>query len=97
MKSHLRQVTKKKVSDFLLREEGMIGNRTGFATAALVSTTSLAATLLVAADAIAHGNHPHWCGGGAGGWCWDEDEKCCSYVDPGGNWDYWCQVIWEAC
>ena len=53
MRSHLKSIAKKKVSDFLLREEGMVGNRSAFATAALVSTTALAATLLVAADAIA--------------------------------------------
>ena len=51
MRSHLRSVAKREVSDFLLREEGMVGNRSAFATAALVSTTALAATLLVAADA----------------------------------------------
>lgn len=75
MRSHLRQVTKKKVSDFLLREEGMIGSRTGFATAAMVSTTALAMTLLLAPDAEAHNpdgrhcpNHPYHCGVG---------EHCC--------------------
>ena len=53
MKTHLRSIAKKKVSDFLLREEGMVGNRSAFATAALVSTTALAMTLLVAPDAKA--------------------------------------------
>ena len=48
MRSHLRTMAKRKVSDFLLREEGMVGNRSAFGTAALVSTTALAATLLVA-------------------------------------------------
>ena len=53
MRSHLRSVAKRRVSDFLLREEGMVGNRSAFATAALVSTTALAMTLLVAPDAEA--------------------------------------------
>ena len=53
MRSHLRSMAKRKVSDFLLREEGMVGNRSAFATAALVSTTTLAMTLLVAPDAEA--------------------------------------------
>ena len=57
MRSHLRSVAKRKVSDFLLREEGMVGNRSAFATAALVSTTALAMSLLVAPDAEAHGRH----------------------------------------
>ena len=56
MRSHLRSMAKRKVSDFLLREEGMVGNRSAFATAALVSTTALAATLLVAPDAEAESN-----------------------------------------
>ena len=59
MRSHLRTMAKRKVSDFLLREEGMVGNRSAFATAALVSTTALAATLLVAPDAGAHPGHCH--------------------------------------
>ena len=54
MRSHLKSIAKKKVSDFLLREEGMVGNRSAFATAALVSTTALAMTLLVSPDTEAH-------------------------------------------
>ena len=53
MRSHLRSMAKRKVSDFLLREEGMVGNRSAFATAALVSTTALAMTLVVAPNAEA--------------------------------------------
>ena len=59
MKTHLRSIAKRKVSDFLLREEGMVGNRSAFATAALVSTTALAMTLLVVAPDADAG----WCGG----------------------------------
>lgn len=77
MRSHLRSVAKRKVSDFLLREEGMVGNRSAFATAALVSTTALAMTLLVAPEASA-GNCDH---------C--EDAWCCfkpgTYVCPAAN------------
>ena len=61
MKSHLRSMAKRKVSDFLLREEGMVGNRSAFATAALVSTTALAMTLLVAPDAEAGNCGPLHC------------------------------------
>lgn len=53
MRSHLRSMAKRKVSDFLLREEGMVDNRGAFATAALVSTTALAMTLLLVPDADA--------------------------------------------
>lgn len=82
MRSHLRSMAKRKVSDFLLREEGMVGNRSAFATAALVSTTALAMALLVAPDAEAYhcksNCGPHiecvYCGPGQG---------CCNV---GGDW-----------
>ena len=77
MKTHLRSMAKRKVSDFLLREEGMVGNRSAFATAALVSTTALAMTLLVAPDAKAG-----WCPAGC-----NEDTFCC--WDGGGH--YFCR------
>ena len=90
MKTHLRSITKRKVSDFLLREEGMVGNRSAFATAALVSTTALAMTLLVAQDAFANcpdnttcpsGNSRYCCPTGVPGkWA------CRLYDGPGCHW-----------
>ncbi len=74
MKTHLRSVAKRKVSDFLLREEGMVGNRSAFATAALVSTTALAMTLLVAPSAEA---------GDCGNACDPEIQVCCGVVEKG--------------
>ena len=75
MRSHLRSMAKRKVSEFLLREEGMVGNRSAFATAALVSTTALAMSLLAAPDTEAHPGHCHeWnCG----------PEARCLYCTPG--------------
>ena len=85
MRSHLRSVAKRKVSDFLLREEGMVGNRSAFATAALVSTTALAATLLVAPDAQAHGKH---CGPIIHcGW---NDNCCMAWFPDQQRFRYWC-------
>ena len=76
MRSHLRSMAKRKVSDFLLREEGMVGNRSAFATAALVSTTAIAMTLLAAPDASAGPCGPNLnCGVGA--------PYCCHTVRDG--------------
>ena len=86
MRSHLKSIAKRKVSDFLLREEGMVGNRSAFATAALVSTTALAMTLLFAPDASA-GN----CG---------PDRHCeytCCFIpnpEPG---QYFCRGLNQGC
>ena len=93
MRSHLRSMAKRKVSDFLLREEGMVGNRSAFATAALVSTTALAMTLLVAADAGAHGNLPHC--PGEGNHC-NVGQFCCrTYVDA--MWHFNCLNVGAPC
>ena len=89
MRSHLTSIGKKKVADFLLREEGMVGNRSAFATAAFVGTTSLAMFLLVQPDAFADcadgtdcpsGNRRYCCPDGPGNW------KCVMYNGPGCHW-----------
>ena len=92
MRSHLRSIAKRKVSDFLLREEGMVGNRSAFATAALVSTTALAMSLLVAADAGACGCQQWNCG--------PEDQ--CVYCTHGWhccvfNGDFFCRLNGFPC
>ena len=87
MKSHLRSMAKRKVSDFLLREDGMVGNRSAFATAALVSTAALAMTLLVAPEADAR----VWCGPKT---C---EYKCCWNGVPGAFAVYRCVGLNDAC
>ena len=96
MRSHLKRIARQKVSDFLLREEGMVGNRSAFATAALVSTTALAMALLVSPDTEAHlckeNCGPHgtcvYCG---------PSEKCCVR----GQWPFedffFCRDLDENC
>ena len=93
MRSHLRRMAKRKVSDFLLREEGMVGNRSAFATAAFVSAASLAMTLLVAPDAEAHNNLPHC--PGEGNHC-NPGQFCCrTYVNA--MWRFNCLNVGTPC
>ena len=87
MRSHLRSMAKRKVSDFLLREEGMVGNRSAFATAALVSTTALAMTLLVSPDTEAHiCPGPENCG----------PHGTCLYCGPGRVCGQWPNGRWDC-
>ena len=88
MKTHLRSMAKRKVSDFLLREEGMVGNRSAFATAALVSTTALAMTLVVAPNAEAGEK----CGGGE---CPHNFDCCSRFVNQ--SFDYVCVPHGNPC
>ena len=90
MRNHLRYIGKKKVSDFLLREEGMVGNRSAFATAAFVSTTALAMALLVSPDTEAH--HCEWnCGPHLDCRYCDPGKHCCTGLDGNGNITYACK------
>ena len=62
MNKRIRTLAKKKVSAFLLGEEGQVGRRGAFTVAALVSASALAGTLISAPTASAAG----YCGGV---WC----------------------------
>ena len=86
-------MAKRKVSDFLLREEGMVGNRSAFATAAFASTSALAMTLLVAPDAKVATWCPGvscpgqlWCCWDGGGhyfcWGWNHPDYTCWKMQP---------------
>lgn len=68
MRSYLHQQVNRKVSRFLLGEEGKVGSQSAFTAAAFIGATSLAGILLGTPNAEANN-----CGGVAncapGGWC----------------------------
>lgn len=63
MKGYVRDITKRKISDFIRLEHGKVGNRSMFTAAALVSASSLAAMLLAA---VPEAGAAGYCGGN---WC----------------------------
>ena len=70
MRNHLHPQVKRKVSHFILGEEGKVGSQSAFTTAAFIGATSLAGILLGTPQADADVKN---CGGKAtcppGGWC----------------------------
>ncbi|MBM3210786.1 hypothetical protein FJZ33_01085 [Candidatus Poribacteria bacterium] len=74
MQERFSGATRRKVSHFILGEEGRVGSRSAFTAAAVVSVASLATMLLVAPNANAVGG---WCNGG---YCAPAD-YCCG-CDP---------------
>ena len=70
MRSHLHQQVNRKVSHFIVGEEGKVGSQSAFTAAAFIGATSLAGVFLSAPDASAEGNG--WCGINC-----DDDEWCC--------------------
>ena len=70
MRSHLHKQVNRKVSHFIVGEEGKVGSQSAFIAAAFIGATSLAGMLLSSPNAAAAN-----CGGGAncnGDWRW-----CC--------------------
>ncbi len=82
MRSHLHQQVNRKVSHFILGEEGKVGSRSAFTAAAFIGATSLAGMLLSTPNAAADTN----CGGGAN--CTADDPWCCYCWDAEANQGY---------
>jgi hypothetical protein len=84
MRSHLHQQVNRKVSHFILGEEGKVGSQSAFAAAAFIGATSLAGMLLSTPNASADGScgipcDQEWCCGcwdGAAGGCVTGDYYC---------------------
>ena len=84
MRTHLHQQVNRKVSRFIMGEEGKVGSRSAFTAAAFIGATSLAGMLLSAPKADAD-----WlCGGEFE--CHDLD-KCC------GCWDGELNAPYDGC
>ena len=84
MRSHLHARVNRKVSHFIMGEEGKVGNRSAFTAAVFIGTTSLAGVFLGAPNASAEGNG--WCGINCA-----DDELCC------GCWDEIRNAPFEGC
>lgn len=85
MRSHLHTQVNRKVSDFIMGEEGKVGSQSAFAAAAFIGATSLAGILLGTPGVVADPDDP--CSGCKDMWCC----RCeaLGYCGPVG--DYNCQ------
>jgi hypothetical protein len=57
--AHIKQVTRRKIADFIRLEDGQIGNRSAFTVAALAGASALGAALFGASMANADGADIH--------------------------------------
>ncbi len=84
MRTHLHTQVNRKVSRFIMGEEGKVGSQSAFTAAAFIGATSLAGILIGAPDVSANN-----CGGGAN--CNADSPWCC--LGPGG---YDCEPMDET-
>ena len=78
MRSHLHTQVNRKVSRFIMGEEGKVGSQSAFTAAAFIGATSLAGMLLSTPNAEAN-----WCGVGC-----HENDWCCHCYDEIANEPY---------
>ena len=82
MQTHVTQLTKQRLSDFFVKEDGHVAHKNALV-AGTVATGAILASLMLSPDATAQ---PISCGGG---FClpW---ESCHSELKDEGHWEYWC-------
>ncbi len=88
MRSHLHKQVNRKVSHFIVGEEGKVGSRSAFTAAAFISATSLAGLLLNVPNAAAGPNDCGIQGTDNNPICNDFDRWCCICWDPELNANY---------
>ena len=85
MKTHVVQLTKQRLSDFFVKEDGHVAHKNALA-AGTVATGAIFASLMLTPDAAA-------CDKFSCGW-WecstDHHDACCSGTNQGGHMEYWC-------
>ena len=93
MQTHAVQLTKQRLSDFFVKEDGHVAHKNALV-AGTVATGAILASLMLTPDAEAcH----YWCGdGGNGLWC-HETQVCCSGTDAAGDPQYFCRTPQVGC
>ncbi len=85
MKTHVAKLTKQRISDFFVKEDGHVAHKNALV-AGTVATGAILASLMVTPDAAA-------CEQFACGWSWCSEDNftaCCSGTNLGGHLEYWC-------
>ena len=84
MQTHVAQLTKQRLSDFFVKEDGHVAHKNALVAGTVATGAVLASMLLVPDPAAAHHGYP--CGDA---WC-DDDEWCMSGQHQFGGWWYDC-------
>ena len=85
MQTHVVQLTKQRLSDFFVKEDGHVAHKNALV-AGTVATGAIFASLMLTPDAAACETFK--CGWGA---CsTDYYTSCCSGTNQGGHMEYWC-------
>ena len=94
MQTHVAQLTKQRLSDFFVKEEGHVAHKNALVAGTIASGAALLASLVFTPDAAAG---EFWCGDdNSGTWCITNLETCCSQHHAGDVF-YFCRPIGMGC
>lgn len=85
MQTHVAQLTKQRLSDFFVKEDGHVAHKNALVAGTVATGAAFASMLLAPDPALADG---FWCGDA---WCDDIDDVCISGQHQfNGEWWYQC-------
>lgn len=93
MKRHIAQLTKQRLSDFFVKEEGHVAHKNALV-AGTVATGAILASLMLTPDADACNQS---CGDQGGLTCNVKYQRCCGVQVTSHHWQYWCTAKNAAC
>ena len=102
MQTHVVQLTKQRLSDFFVKEDGHVAHKNALV-AGTVATGAIFAALMIAPDTMeAHqgNNNQYMCGQDDNHThCTKEKETCCSrpHNNEDGKWEYFCRSVKVGC
>ena len=97
MQTHVVQLTKQRLSDFFVKEEGHVAHKNALA-AGTVATGAILASMLLTPDTVQADDHEYMCGDpGNHKMCDTDDEICCSGFHANGDVYYFCEPIRDGC
>lgn len=89
MKAHVAQLTKQRLSDFFVKEDGHVAHKNALVAGTVATGAILASQLLAPNTTEAH-EDPYWCGDDVAGKFCNHDEICVSKEHAHGGWFYEC-------
>ncbi|RKU22928.1 hypothetical protein C6500_02935 [Candidatus Poribacteria bacterium] len=94
MQTHVVQLTKQRLSDFFVKEDGHVAHKNALV-AGTVATGAIFAALMLAPDA-ADAHHTYPCGDTE---CLKDEQTCCSrnHNNEEDKWEYFCPPIDVGC
>ena len=93
MKTHVVQLTKQRLSDFFVKEEGHVAHKNALAAGTVATGTILASLMLTPNAAACH----YDCGSGDAAIPCHNAQVCCSATDAAGDVFYYCRDPQVGC